>query len=363
MNSSLLYTLAMIYLPGIGSVNANRILKAVESPKLIWEMSYRELNEVFKNRKELISQILNGTTLELAQKEIFYAQNNGIQILTKDHSNYPQKLKECVDSPPVLFQKGNHDFNQKLHIAIVGTRKMTHYGKNFIDKLLSELAQFSFVIVSGLAYGCDIEAHKKSNELQIPNIAVLAHGLNKISPKAHISEAQKIINNGCLLTEYSTFHQAEPINFVLRNRIIAGLCDGIIVVESDKKGGALTTANFANNYNREVFALPGRVEDKYSLGCNHLIQSNQAMMVRNAQDLLNYFDLKTTPKPKQKQLFIELEPEEELIYSYLVSNGKQQIDQLANGLGIPTFRLHSILLTLELKGVLKPTPGKFYELA
>lgn len=362
MKPDLLHTLALTYLPGMGPINANKVLRVIKSPKLIWEMSSRELKEVFKNRNDLINQIQNGSTLELAQKEILYAQNNEINILTKNCLHYPQKLKECLDSPLVLFQKGNHDFNQKLHIAIVGTRNMTHYGKSFIDSILPELAQHSIAIVSGLAYGCDIEAHKKSNELQIPNIAVLAHGLNKVSPQPHIYEARKITKNGCLLTEYSTFHQTEPMNFVLRNRIIAGLCDGVIVVESDKKGGSLTTATFANNYNREVFALPGRINDKYSLGCNNLIQSNQALMIRNAQDLLNYFNLKSKPKPTQKQLFIELNPEEKLIFDYLNNNGKQQIDQLAIDLGIPTFRLNSILLNLELKGIVKPIPGKFFTL-
>jgi len=362
MKPNLLYTLALTYIPGVGAATANKILKAIDSPELIWQMSDRELFDVFKNKKEFIPHILNRSSLKRAEAELKFAEKNGIQVLSQQDSDYPQKLKECVDAPLVLFQKGKHDFNKKLHIAIVGTRKMTNYGKTFIHDFLSEIANQQIVIVSGLAYGCDIEAHKNSNELNIPNVAVLAHGLNKISPQPHLSEAKKIVENGCLLTEYSTFHQAEPMNFILRNRIVAGLCDAIIVVESDIKGGSLTTATFANNYNREVFAVPGRINDKFSSGCNRLIQSNQAIMIRNAQDLLDYYDLKSKPKVTQKQLFVELDSEEKLVFDFLNINGKQQIDQISINLNIPTYRLNSILLNLELKGIVRSLSGKNYEI-
>src|SRR5690606_3843056 len=271
-------------------------------------------------------------------------------------------LKNCLDSPLILFKKGNYEWKNKLFIGIVGTRKMTAYGKKFIEEFIEDLAGQNICFVSGLAYGCDIEAHRNCVKTQIPNLAVLAHGLNRISPSAHKKEAKEIQENGALITEYSTFHNAEPINFVLRNRIIAGLCDAVIVVESDVKGGALATANYANAYNREVFALPGRVDDKFSLGCNQLIQSNQAYLIRNSEDLLNYFNLKLNPKPVQKELFITLNEEEQMIYDHLLKNGKQQIDQLSVQLGFPVFKLNGILLNLELKEIIKPLPGKFFEI-
>lgn len=356
------YTLALTYVSGLGAVNQKKILN-YSTPEEIWSFSERELKEIFKKRKDLISQFLNRECLEKAEKEIEFCRRNEIEILLHSSENYPEKLKNCTDSPVVLFKRGNHDFNKRLHIGIVGTRKMTAYGKTFIADLLEEVSANQMSIVSGLAYGCDIEAHRKSIENRIPNVAVLAHGLNRISPAAHKKEALELQENGALLTEYSSFHNAEPINFVLRNRIIAGLCDAVVVVESDKKGGALATANYANSYNREVFALPGRIDDRFSLGCNELIQSNQAYMIRNAGDLLNYFNLKSNRKPPQPQLFIELEKEEKLIYEFLQRNGKQQIDTLYNSLQIPVFRLNGILLNMEIKGALKPLPGKFFEIS
>ena len=361
MNLEPIYTLALTYVSGLGPVNQKKILKYADS-KSLWSLSEKELKEILGGRKDLIAQFLSSKCLETAEKEMEFCEKNNIEILFHSSENYPEKFKNCVDSPLVLFKKGSHHFNSQLHIGIVGTRKMTSYGKKFIENLLNEISSQQMSIVSGLAYGCDIEAHRISIENQIPNVAVLAHGLNRVSPKAHQKEALELQKKGALLTEYSSFHNAEPINFILRNRIIAGICDAVIVVESDKKGGALATANYANSYNREVFALPGRVEDRFSLGCNELIQSNQAYMIRNAEDLLNYFNLKSKPKINQTKLFIELEGEEELVYNFLKENGRQQIDFLYHTLQIPVFKLNGILLNLELKGIVKPLSGKFFEL-
>ena len=361
MNLNPLYTLALTYIPGIGPINQKKILTLTDAESL-WNLSKKEQNEIFRGRKDILNHLQSSECLDLAQKQIDYCHKNNIEILVHSEKNYPEKLKNCVDSPLILFQKGNFKFHSKLYIGIVGTRKMTHYGKVFIEKLITDLTNQNICIVSGLAYGCDIVAHQTSIKNQIPNLAILAHGLNRISPSAHKKEAKEIQENGALITEYSTFHNAEPINFVLRNRIIAGLCDAVIVVESDVKGGALATANYANAYNREVFALPGRVDDKFSLGCNHLIQSNQAYLIRNSEDLLNYFNLKLNPKPVQKELFITLNEEEQMIYDHLLKNGKQQIDQLSVQLGFPVFKLNGILLNLELKEIIKPLPGKFFEI-
>lgn len=362
MKPNLLYLLALTYVPRMGAANAKKILKVIDDPEVIWQMSENELKKVFQNKKEFIPHILNRTSLELAKKEIEFTERFRIEILANSSPEYPDKLKQCADAPLVLFKKGNHHFNEGLHIGIVGTRKMTSYGKNFIENLIQDLAAQNITIVSGLAYGCDISAHQNSIKNGVPTVAVLAHGLNRISPSAHKKEAVELQQNGALITEYSSFHNAEPINFVLRNRIIAGLCDAVIVVESDIKGGALATANYANSYNREVFAVPGRVEDRYSLGCNSLIYNNQACILRSAEDLLTYFNLKSQPKPVQKELFIELDPEEEKIYQFLNANGRQQIDQLSLALKLPVFRLNGVLLNLELKNIIKPLPGKFFEI-
>lgn len=361
MKSKLPYLMALTYVPGIGPMNQRKILKVVEVDSL-WSMSEKELKGIFRKRPEFIPYFQSNETLDLAQREIEYCKQNNIDILTYDSENYPKHLKNCVDAPLVLFSKGNYKFNKKLQIGIVGTRLMTRYGKDFIWKLIQDLADYNFVFVSGLAFGCDIEMHRACIKNNLTNVAVMAHGLNRISPSRHIKEAKIITENGALLTEYSSFHKAEAMNFILRNRIIAGLCDALIVVESDIKGGSMSTANYANAYNREVFAVPGRVEDKFSLGCNHLIQNNQAYLIRGAEDLLNYFSLIIRPKPKQIELFIDLDDDEQLIYDYLKENGRQQVDKIGLDLKLPVFKLNSILLNMELKGVIKPLSGKFFEI-
>lgn len=361
MNPNLLPLLALTYIPGLGPINQRKILKEVEIQEL-WHLNPKELKAIFRNRTDLMQYFQTNECFALAQKEIDYSDKNGIEIISYQDANYPEKLKNCSDSPLVIFKKGNYDWSRKFHIGIVGTRKMTSYGKKFIEELMDDLASQNIAIVSGLAYGCDIEAHRSALNHGIPNLAILAHGLNRISPAPHRKEAKEIIENGALVTEYSTFHNAEPLNFVLRNRIIAGLCDAVIVVESDKKGGALATANYANSYNREVFAVPGRIEDKFSLGCNELIQSNQAYMIRNAQDVLNYFNLKINPKPIQKELFIDLNMEQQAVYDFLIKNGRKHIDELTLQLQIPLYKLNVVLLELELMGLIKPFSGKLYGL-
>ena len=361
MNPNLLPLLALTYVPRLGPINQRKILKTVEADQ-IWHLSPKELKAIFRNRTDLIRYFQTNECFALAQKEMDYCEKHGIEILSYQDISYPEKLRNCSDAPLVLFKKGNYNFDNKLHIGIVGTRQMTSYGKKFIEKLVEDLSTQNIAFVSGLAYGCDIEAHRNCLKYQIPNLAVLAHGLNRISPAPHKKEAKEICENGALLTEYSTFHNAEPLNFVLRNRIIAGLCDAVIVVESDKRGGALATANYANSYNREVFAVPGRIEDRLSFGCNELIQSNQAYMIRDANDLLNYFNLKINPKPIQKELFIDLNSDQDLVYQFLVKSGKKHIDEIALSLQIPLYKLNSVLLELELMGLIKPFSGKLYGL-
>lgn len=361
MKSDLIYQLALTFVPGLGPATQRKIIR-IASAKELWNFSEKELKKVFRKKPDLLSEFRSEKYLTLAEKEIDFCENNGIEILNYGDDNYPEKLRDCVDSPLIFFKKGNYSFNRKLHIGIVGTRKMTGYGKDFIERLVDGLAAQNVAIVSGLAFGCDITAHRMAVKCQIPNIAVLATGLNRISPAAHKPVSEEIVSDGALVSEYASFHNSESMNFVLRNRIIAGLCDAVIVVESAERGGALFTAAYANGYNREVFALPGRVSDKFSLGCNQLIQSNQAYMIRNSDDLLSYFNLKNRPKPVQTELFLELEPTEQMIYDFLRQNGKQQIDAISIGLKLPVFQLNAGLLNLELKGIIKPMPGKYFEL-
>lgn len=361
MKTELIYQLALTFVPGLGTATQRKIIKVAE-PKDLWSFSEKELNQIFKSKLNLISEFRSDKYLKMAEEEISYCKENGIEILGHGDTAYPVKLKECLDSPLILYKKGNYNFDRKLHIGIVGTRQMTLYGKDFIEKFIDELAHQDITFVSGLAFGCDITAHRISVKNHLPNIGVLGTNLGRVSPAAHKPIAEKIVANGALISESPSFQVPDTMNFVLRNRIIAGLCDAVIVVESAERGGALFTAAYANSYNREVFAVPGRVGDKYSAGCNQLIQTNQAYMIRNADDLLEYFNLKNKPKPRQTELFIELEETEKKIYDFLKVNGKQQIDTLLVNLKIPVYQLNTSLLNLELKGIVKPLPGKYFEL-
>ena len=346
MNPDAIYTLALTYIPKVGPVNQRKLL-ALADAKSIWSLSKKEQDEIFRGRKDILTYLRSSACLDLAQKELEFCEKNNIEVLLHSSESYREKLKNCIDSPLVLFKKGNHEFKSQLYIAIVGTRKMTAYGKNFIDNLVQGLATHQMTIVSGLAYGCDIEAHKASNRNGVPNIAVLAHGLHKVAPAAHQKEARDLQQKGALVSEYSSFHNPEPMNFVLRNRIIAGICDAVIVVESDKKGGALATAQYANAYNREVFAIPGKPTDKMSQGCHNLIKQQKANLLTSATDLIYMlnWDLEK-PKAQQQKLFVELSPDEArgdtLTAFDLLARGTERIE--AELAGQPAVQGHLLLI-------------------
>ena len=264
----------------------------------------------------------------------------------------------------MLFYDGNIRLENRPVISIVGTRNMTLYGKDFIEKLLSDIKPYNPVIVSGFAYGVDITAHKAALENGLQTIGILAHGLDRIYPKVHKKYMAKVLENGGFYTEYG--HQTEPLreNFLQRNRIIAGISDATIVVESAVKGGALVTAEMANGYNREVFAVPGRTTDVYSQGCNSLIRTNKAQLLNSANDLmyyLNWDQLKKPEKTIQPQLFVNLQGDEKTVYDFLQQNGKNTLDHIALETKIPVFKLSSLLLGLELQGLIRPLPGKYFE--
>ncbi|MES2487508.1 MAG: DNA-protecting protein DprA, partial [Bacteroidota bacterium] len=247
---------------------------------------------------------------------------------------------------------------------IVGTRQMTSYGADFCRKLIEDLAPLNPVIVSGFAYGVDIHAHIVAMEHNLQTVGVVAHGLNQVYPKVHKRYVAGMEQNGGFFTEFWSTSNPDKENFVKRNRIVAGLSEATIIIESAEKGGSLITANMANDYNRDVFAVPGRITDKYSMGCNHLIKTQRANLLTSAADLiymLNWELEEKKTKPVQKQLFVMLEPEEQKIYDYLLKNGKELMDIIALNNDMPIYRLSSLLLTMELKGVIRPLPGKLFE--
>jgi len=364
-NPELLYYLALQTADGVGDINAKKLISHCGSAQAVLEEKGNNLGKIDGIGKYIIKGLKNKFLLSKAEQELDFINKNNIQASTFLEDDYPDKLKHCVDGPILLFQKGNINIKKQRIISIVGTRMITNYGKSFLEEFVSEIKKYNPLIVSGLAYGIDIFAHQQAVKNNLQTIAVLAHGLDTIYPKTHYKEAQKMQENGGLFSEFWSNTNADKENFVKRNRIVAGVSDATIVIESAEKGGSLITAGIANSYNRDVFAVPGRTSDIYSKGCNQLIKTNQANLLNSVKDLVFYLNWeteeKTLKKSIQKQLFVELNEQEEHIYDFLLKQGKQNLDTIALHCKFPIHKTATTLLNLELKGVTKPLPGKLFE--
>ncbi|WP_068597102.1 DNA-processing protein DprA [Vaginella massiliensis] len=363
MLNDLKYQIALTFCKGLGPIFSKQLIKSHSTAENVWNKKLSTIHPQPSIPLKALKDIGSPNLLEQAEKELDFCLQNQIKVVSYFQDEYPALLKECVDAPLVLYYKGNLLKHPKS-IAIVGSRKMTAYGGMFIQTLLEDLRNYELNIISGLAYGCDIQAHRMALEVGLPNWAILAHHLGKIYPSQHKKEAEAILDTGGWISEYNSQQAIVPENFLQRNRIIAGLADATIVVESAFSGGALVTAKFANDYNRDVFALPGRLNDEMSKGNNHLIKSHQAYLIERAEDLLYQLDLNSSKITKQAQasLFAELTVNETKILDLLKAHQKLHLDQLANLSGQYTYQLLPILLDLELKMVVKPLPGKFFEL-
>lgn len=362
MTNQINYLIAINQVSGIGISTVKKIVEHFGTPEQAWNASAKEKAAFFGKQNRMIQAIGSDELLHRINMELEWCIENDVTPVSYVDNSYPILLSQCTDAPLVLFTKGKIRFNQGKFISIVGTRNMTSYGKEFIEKLIEDLSGYPLTIVSGLALGCDYTAHQHALKNNLPTIGVLGHGLHRIYPANHKSLAQNMLESGALVTENMTSQPIRPENFIQRNRIIAGMADLTIVIESGYKGGALATAKFANHYNREVMALPGKTTDQFSKGCNHLIRTHQASMIVDAQSVIEYLNLDLKPpKPVQKELFIELDQEEDEIYKFLNQNGKTHIDNLAYELDKPVYILLSTLLNLELKGIIKTLPGKHYE--
>lgn len=364
LEKELLHTLALLKIEGVGDIVAKKLINHCGSAENVFLAKAQHLQSIDGIGEVLIKNLKDKTVFDKAEKELQYIQAENINVLNYQNANYPDRLKHCIDGPVLLFASGNVNFESRKMISIVGTRQNTSYGMDFCKKLIEDLAVFNPIIVSGFAYGVDILAHQAAMENNLQTIGVLAHGLNQIYPKTHKKYVAKMEDNGGFLTEFWSNSNPDKENFVRRNRIVAGMSEATIVIESAEKGGSLITAMIANDYNRDVFAVPGRISDKFSQGCNHLIKTQRANLLTSAADLvyiLNW-ELETkTAKSVQKQLFISLEGDEQKIYDYLQKNGKQILDIIALECDFPIFKISSILLNMELKGVIRPLPGKLFE--
>ncbi len=363
-DETLFYLLALQRVELVGDVVAKKLLNHFPNPKEIFESKPQKLLSIDNVGTVLMKNLQNKTVFEKAEAELKFIRDNNLDIYYFLDEKYPEKLKHCIDGPILMFGSGNMNFNDRKVISIVGTRQITSYGTESCRKIIEDLAPLNPLIVSGFAYGVDIVAHQAAMDFGLQTIGVLAHGLNQIYPKVHKKYVAKMEENGGFLTDFWSTSNPDRENFIRRNRIVAGMAEATLVIESAEKGGSLITANIANDYNRDVFALPGRATDKYSQGCNTLIKTQKANLMTSAADViyLMNWDLKQeAAKPVQKQLFVELDDDEKLIYDFLQKNGKELLDIIAIECGFPIYRISSILLNMELKGVIRPLPGKMFE--
>lgn len=357
-----LYKIALTKIPKVGPVTAKNLISYCGGVEAVFEARKRELVKVPGVGEGLAKHILGKDYFKEAETEIRFIEKQGIQPLFFLEDAYPARLKPLDNAPILLYYKGTANLNHARIVSIIGTRKPSALGIATCEQLVEDLAAYDVLVVSGLAYGIDVTAHKTSLAKNIPTVGVLGHGLQKIYPASHRQIAYKMLENGGLLTEFTSKTEADRENFPMRNRIVAGMCDAVVVVETARKGGSIITAHFANDYNKDVFAFPGRVNDKHLQGCNNLIKTHKAALIESAQDIgyiLRWEEL-DQQKNTQGQLFINLTDQEETVVAVLRNTEGMGVDQLTYETGIDSSQLASILLSLEFKGLVKTIPGKRY---
>ena len=364
-NQELIYVLALQHVPKIGDLTAKKLISHCGSAEGVLKEKTSNLLKIDGIGATIIKGLFDAKHLKEAENELHFIKDNDIKCLYFTEDDYPERLQHCIDSPILLFQAGNINLKQKRIISVIGTRKITTYGVAFCEKLIEQLVPFDPIIVSGFAYGTDITAQKSAIKHKLQTIGCLAHGLNQIYPKTHKKYMTQVEENGGFLTDFWSTDPFDRNNFLKRNRIIAGMSEATIVIESAEKGGSLVTADIANSYGKDVFAVPGRATDSQSIGCNNLIKTQQAYLLSNPLDIpymLNW-QLDKNEKPAiQKQLFVTLNAEEKLIYNFLKDKDAQLLDVIAIQCELPTFKVAGILLKMELKGLTRPLPGKLFEL-
>lgn len=363
----LVYKIALTMLPGVGTINARKLLSHVGGVEALFKEKKANILKIPGVGPLIASSFADlKTYFKRAEEEIEFIANNNIKTYFLLDDNYPLRLKQCIDSPVLFYTQGDFDLDSKHIISIVGTRRSTDYGREMCHALISGLVDLDVIIVSGLAYGIDTSAHRNALEFNIKTVGVLAHGLDRIYPPVNYTLAQKMLQHGGLVTEFMSNTNPDREHFPMRNRIIAGLSDATIVIEAGPKGGALITADIANSYNRDVFAVPGRVSDNYSEGCNNLIKTNRAALVQKPEDILYImgWDEKLKKKPAiQQQLFLQLEPNQEIIYNILQQFEECSLDKICLESQLSTSKVAAGLLNLEFEGLVRSLPGKMYKIS
>ena len=365
MHPDLLYLISLTRIPQIGCIHARTLLQHFGSAEAVFKSSTQALEKIEGIGRIRAQSIKTFHDFSVSEKEILFLHRYGIRPVTLHDADYPQKLLTACDAPILLFYKGNTDLNAPRSISIVGTRRNSDYGKQATEKIIQELTPYGVTIVSGLAFGIDAIAHKQALKQGLPTIAVLAHGLASLYPAEHNLLSKQILKQGGLITEYISQVKAEKHHFPIRNRIVAGISDCTIVIETAVKGGSMITADLANGYFKEVFAIPGRTTDFRSAGCNWLIRNNQATLLDNVQNLvrmMGWEERMQSPLSKQGDLFITLNEVEQRIMDLLKERQQMHIDVINSTTGFPNSRNAGALLELEMKDLIYSVPGRIYRL-
>jgi len=364
--TALYYTLALSQVTGVGSVTGKRLITAFGSAQMVFE-HYNESAEVSANLKQYIAEALNSSELwKRSEEEMRFIEKYRIRVLFFMEDDYPRRLADCYDSPVYLFYKGSADLNACKVVGIVGTRSATDYGKSVTRELVSGLREQGPLVVSGLAYGIDSLAHRAALECGLETVGVLGHGLDRIYPFNNRVTAEKMLGQGGLITEFFSCTRPDRENFPQRNRIIAGMCDAIVVVEAADEGGALITADIAHTYQKSVFAIPGRTSDMYSAGCNFLIKLKKAEIIRHAGDLMHEMSWKkedVKPVKPQLKLFVPLTMDEQKVVELLNTEEELSVDEISRKTSLPVNKTVVALLNLELENVVRCKPGKVFTLS
>ena len=366
-STDLLYKIAITLVNDVGDITAKRLISYCGGVEAVFKEKKTGLLKIPGIGQVVVRALENKTVFNRAEQEMKFIEKEKITPLFYLDKNYPKRLLHCEDSPVLLYTKGDADLNNQKVLGIVGTREATDYGKQITEKIAQGLSEYNVLIVSGLAYGVDIAAHKAALKNNLPTAGVLAHGLDRIYPSAHRSVAKSMCENGMLITECLSGTIPDRENFPKRNRIVAGMVDALLVVESGRKGGSLITAEIAHSYNRDVFAVPGKSGDEFSTGCNWLIKTNKATLVESYEDILfqtGWIEdkIKTTKKEIQRTLFVDLNEDEKVLVNILNTKEIIALDDLCLDAKIPVSKASSTLLNLEFKGIVKSLPGKSYRL-
>ena len=369
-NDDVQYQIALSITPGVGPAVGKFLLEEYGSAQAVFKAPEKELEKLPGVTPRVIVPLKDNASLKRAEKELNFITKHGIEVFCIQDTHYPRRLKRSPFAPLVLFGKGLMDLNTEKMVSVVGTRRVTPYGREMTQSLVKDLAVHGVTIVSGLALGVDINAHRAALEAGLQTVAVLAHGLDRVYPPQHREEAKQMLKHGGLLTYFTSVTNPDKGNFPDRNRIIAGLSDATVVVESRLQGGSMITAELASSYNRDVFAFPGRAKDLNSTGCNLLIKSHRAALIEDARDMEYQMgwqrDLAQKNKKQksnvQRKLFVELSPEEEKIVDILKENDKLPIDEIGQLIEKPAGAVSLHLFNLEMNGLVKALPGKIYAL-